>query len=337
MRPPDCLKKTTCLHLHNMARVKYFVLLLLCFLTIAYGQELQETVEVQLVQVDVTARDSKGAYIRDLTADDFILKENGQVQKVTHFYNSANDQTRYPLTVSFLIDTSFSMHERVAGLTRIEIAVKAAELVMEQLKKGDLVQVVEFDNQPREVVPFTSDLDSVHKKFESIDFQEANTAMHDTVLFAIKKINEQSGRKVIVIFSDGMDSASKSVQEDVVDAIHKSDSTIVSFYSDVASLNYSGGSIQMTGTTPQNHLIVRAGEDALRSYSEISGGEFFSFRKEPELLKAMEDLRNLIQSQYTLAYTPAAQKGGKSKFRKIKVECKRKGVKLAFREGYFPG
>jgi Ca-activated chloride channel family protein len=315
-------------------RSKLIFSILLCYLGFAFGDEIQEHVEVQLVQVDVTARNSKGEYIRDLTANDFVLKEDGKVQTVTHFYNSANDQTRYPLTVSFLIDTSFSMHERVAGMTRIDVAVKAAELVMDQLKKGDLVEVVEFDNEPREVVPFTSELNSVREKFEYIDFREANTAMNDSILFSLKKIHEQSGRKIMVIFSDGMDSASKSVQEDVVDAIHKNDATIVSFYSDVASLNFRGGATQMTGTSPQNGVIVRAGEDALRQYSEVSGGEFFSFRKEPELLKAMENLRNLVQSQYTLAYTPVAH-DKKSKFRKIKVECKRKDVKLTFREGYF--
>ena len=316
-------------------RSKLILFMILGFLGFVFGEEIQEHVEVQLVQVDVTARNSKGEYIRDLTANDFVLKEDGKVQNVTHFYNSANDQTRYPLTVSFLIDTSFSMHERVAGMTRIEIAVKAAEMVMDQLKKGDLVNVIEFDNEPREVVPFTSELNSIREKFEYIDAREANTAMHDSVLFSIKKIQEQSGRKIIIIFSDGMDSSSKSVQEDVVDAIHKNDSTIVAFYSDVASLNVNGGSITMTGTSPQNGVIVRAGEDALRQYSEVSGGEFFSFRKEPELLKAMENLRNLVQSQYTLAYTPAVQRDKKSKLRKIKVECKRKGVKLTFREGYF--
>ena len=83
-----------------------------------------------------------------------------------------------------------------------------------------------------------------------------------------------------------------------------------------------------------NRRQILIGEDIMRQYTEISGGEFFSFRKEPEMLQALEGFRALIKAQYTLAYTPAAAKK-KDEFRKIKVECKRKGVKLRYRDGYF--
>lgn len=309
-------------------RITLFVLLLFLF-PVAYGQDLQEQVEVQLVQVDLSATDSKGSVVTDLKKDDFVLKENGQVQNVTHFYNSSDDNARYPLTISFLVDTSYSMKERVAGMTRIEIAVKAAELVMSQLKDEDQVELITFDKEPVAVVPFTSDLAAVRAKFETITFHEASTAMHDAVLFAEKRIHDRSGRKIIVIFSDGMDSSSKAVYEDVVDAVRKSDATLVTFFSELTEFNF--------GMDPNNinHVKTQAGEDALREYADISGGQFFSFKKEPELLKAMESFRQFVGSQYTLAYSPTIAK--KSTFRKIKVECKRKGVKLRYREGYWAG
>jgi len=53
------------------------------------------------------------------------------------------------------------------------------------------------------------------------------------------------------------------------------------------------------------------------------------------MLKALEDFRAFVQSQYTLAYKPASKQS--SRWRKIKVECKRKGVKLRHREGYWAG
>jgi VWFA-related protein len=312
-------------------RIKFLVSFFAVFIAaFVFGQEIRESVKVELVQVDVTARDSKGAFVRDLTADDFILRENGTVQKITHFFNSSDDSTRYPLTVSFLIDTSYSMHDTVAGMTRIDIAVKAAELVMEQLKAGDQVEVIEFDKEPREVIPFTREFNAVRERFEYMESHDANTALNDSILLALKNIQDLSGRKIILIFSDGMDTASKSVQEDVIDALHKSDAIVVAFYSEFARLNLPpvmGGN--------QNRIMIRAGEDALRSYAETSGGEFFSFGKEAELTKAMDQLRALITSQYTLAYSPPPSERSKSKWRKIKVECKRKGVKLTFREGYY--
>ena len=316
--------------------IAYILICLVSFLPSVFGQQLQERIQVELVQVDLVATDSKGELVTDLTAEDFVLKENGKVQTITHFYNSATDENRYPLTMSFLIDTSYSMHETVAGLTRIDIAAKAAELVMTQLREQDQVELIEFHNQPEALVPFTSDLRPVREKFRTINFREANTAMHDAVIFAVDRIKSRSGRKIIVIFSDGMDSASKAVEEDAIEAIRKSDATIVAFYSQFAKLNFpaAGGGL---GGDPSNMRRVKilTGEHILRQYAEMTGGQFFSFRKEPEMLKALEDFRAFVQSQYTLAYKPASKQS--SRWRKIKVECKRKGVKLRHREGYWAG
>jgi len=322
----------------QLRRIQVIILGCLFFsLPFVSGQQLQEQVEVQLVQVDLVATDSKGSVVTDLTAEDFTLKENGKVQAITHFYNSASDESRFPLTISFLVDTSYSMHELVAGLTRIDIAVKAAELVINQLKTDDQIEVIEFNHEPQAIVPFTSNMDSVLEKFKTLDFRKASTAMRDAVVFALDRIKERSGRKIIVIFSDGMDTASKSIEEDALDAIRKSDATIVAFYSEFATLNFPAGGMGMGGNpNPPDGMKIRIGEDALREYTEISGGQFFSFRKEPQLLQAMESFRALVGSQYTLAYTPVAGTQ-RSKWRKIKVECKRKDIKLRHREGYWAG
>lgn len=316
------------------AKIKSAILvILLVVLPLASGQELQEKVEVQLVQVDVSATDSKGVVVRDLTKDDFSIKENGAPQTITYFFNSADDANRYPLTVSFLVDTSYSMSETVAGLTRIDIAVKAAELVMDELEDEDQVEVIEFNNKPEAIVPFTSDQNAVLDKIGALDFREANTAMYDAILFSLDRIKDRSGRKIIVIFSDGMNTTGKAVHEDVVVALRKSDTTVISFYSEFTNTGFTTGN---TNPNTMNQVMIGAGEDSLRQYAEVSGGQFFSFRKEPELAKAMESFRAIIQSQYTLAYTPTAKKQ-KPEFRKIKVECKRKGIKLRYREGYWSG
>ena len=287
---------------------------------------------MQLVQVDLVATDSKGNVVTDLTAADFVVKENGKVQTLEHFYNSADDENRFPLTMSFLVDTSSSMQELVGGMTRIDIAVDAAEMVVDQLKIDDEIELIEFNEKPQAVVPFTSESDVILDGLDRLKFQEAGTAMHDSFVYALDRIKERSGRKIIVIFSDGMDTSSKSIYEDVIDSIRKSDATIIAFFSEIASLDWLG---PQGNPNSVNRVRVRAGEDALRDYAEKSGGQFFSFRKEPELVKAMDTLRAIIKSQYTLSYKPDAS--AKKGFRKIKVECKRKGVKLRHREGYTAG
>jgi Ca-activated chloride channel family protein len=223
------------------------------------------------------------------------------------------------------------MHETVAGMTRIEIAKQAADMAMDQLIEEDQIELIEFNEKPEAIVPFTSDLNSIREKFKTLDSQKANTAMHDAVKYSVERIKDRSGRKIIVIFSDGMDSASKAIEEEVVEEIKRAEATIIAFYSEFSRVNLPaamGG-----GAGSMGRIRIRAGEDALRLYADMTGGQFFSFKREEELMKALDTLRAYIKSQYTLAYKPAAN-NKKSGYRKIKVECKRKGVKLRHREGY---
>jgi VWFA-related protein len=298
-----------------------------------FGQELKERVNVELVQIDVVATDSHGTVVTDLKSDDFVLKEDGKEQKITHFYNSATDETRYPLTMSFVVDTSYSMGEPVAGMTRIDVALQAANMVMEDLKPHDQLELIEFNKEPKAIVPFTLDMDDIRSKFKSLTFEKASTAFHDAMVFSIDQMKPMmGGRKIIVVFSDGVDSSSKLVEDDVINAIHKSDATIIAFYAEYAAPNFAPAG-RIAGGYPSNRVQSRAGEDILREYAEMSGGAFFSFHKEPELVKALEDFREFVNSQYTLAYTPL-ENNKKAGWRKIKVECKRKGIHLRYREGY---
>jgi VWFA-related protein len=132
-----------------------------------------------------------------------------------------------------------------------------------------------------------------------------------------------------------MDTASKAYEEDVVEGIKRTDVTLIAFYSEFTRLNFPTGTSTMGGNpNPMGRVKIRAGEDALRLYTEMTGGQFFSFKKEEQLAKAMEDFRAIIGSQYTLAFRPTEKKSG---WHKIKVDCKRKGIHLRHREGYFIG
>lgn len=318
------------LHLHTVKKILIFCFLLFIFAA-ASAQELQEQVEVELVQVDLVATDSKGNLITDLTQDDFVVKENGDAQQIKDFYNSSKEEIAFPLTMSFVVDTSGSMGDTVAGMTRIDVAVKAAELVMGQLRQDDQVELIEFNKEPSEVQPFTTDEQALQQKLKALTFAKASTSMNDAVIFAIDKMKSKVGRKIIVIFSDGMDTSSKSVEDDVLKAIRKSDATLITFYSEFSRLNFPAAGGGLAGSPAR--IQIRAGEDILTEYAQLSGGQFFSFQKEPELLKAIEAFRAFVRSQYTLTYKPPFHK--KADWRKIKVECKRKDVHLRYREAYW--
>ena len=95
------------------SRVLCTIFVLISFTVLA--QEFTENLNVDIVNVYLTATDSKGNFVKTLTIDDFILKEDGVAQPLTNFANFSNESSDklgekdVPLTIAFVIDSSNSM------------------------------------------------------------------------------------------------------------------------------------------------------------------------------------------------------------------------------------
>jgi VWFA-related protein len=154
-----------------------------------------ETVKIDtnLVTVPVIASSRIGKYIVDLTKDEFKIAEDGAPQQIA-FLATVN----VPFHVVLMLDTSGSTKEKLGWIQRAAIAF------VEQLGAADKVKVISFDDTVRDWNDFTSDkalLRSVISKTQSGE----GTKVYDAVERALNALRPISGRKAIVLFSDGVD------------------------------------------------------------------------------------------------------------------------------------
>src|SRR5262245_24308394 len=109
-----------------------FLLLLTAITIPIQAQEVHEDLSVDLVNVYLSATDSKGHFITDLKSNELILKENGAAQSITHFSNFTAEESDklgekdVPLTLSLVIDKSMSMSAEVQGTNKMDIVKNAA-------------------------------------------------------------------------------------------------------------------------------------------------------------------------------------------------------------------
>jgi Ca-activated chloride channel family protein len=303
--------------------MKSWLLVLLTTLVFssAESQTFDEKLNVDIVNVYLTATDQKGAFITDLTENDFILKEDGVEQPITNFANFSLESSdklgekNVPLTIAFVIDASNSMAQEIAGQQKLDIVKNAAFKLVDQLKPEDKTMLVAFNDFVNEVTPLTSDL----KVFrEDLLFQEVKggeTALLDAIYFALEKIKNEWGRKLIVVCSDGEDTISKLRLDEVLSNVVASDVTVLSF-----------------GTMALSYDSMR-GKFILQKIADASGGYAFFPSSLKSLESIMEKLRTAMRSQYSIGYkVPRITEGG---WRKIQILCRRNNIKLRHRQGYF--
>lgn len=284
-------------------------------------QQLHEDVSVDLVNVTLSAMDEKGRFVTDLRRDELILKENGIAQKITNFTNfseSLSDklgEDGVPLTAAIVIDTSASMGYAISGTQlKIDIVKNAAFRIIDEFRQEDQVMLVAFDETVREVSPMGNDFTQTRHDLLFEDVRWGNTALLDAIYYAMDKMKDKPGRKIIVVCSDGEDTASRLKFDEVLSNLVASDVTVLAF-----------GTMDLGSNTLRGHYT-------LEKLAEASGGLAFFPTTLGELDSVMNRLRQGMRSQYSVAYKPAMLQG--RSWRKIEIICKRPHLKLRYREGY---
>ena len=155
-------------------------------------------VDTTLVTLPVSVMDRDGRYVPNLRKEDFRLWEDGTEQQVAFF--SSVDK---PFSVVLMIDTSGSTR------MRLEAIQDAAIAFTNQLRPDDRVMIVSFDDQIRVLSPFTSDRGRLRQAIRRTEPGDG-TKLYDAVdLVMNQHLNNVSGRKAIVLFTDGVDTTSR--------------------------------------------------------------------------------------------------------------------------------
>lgn len=329
-------------------RLTAFITLLFCFIAspILHAQEIQGRdqpsqedevirVETNLVSIPVSVRDRKGRFITDLRQEDFQIFENGARQAIAHF--APIDQL---FSVVLLIDTSGSTQIRLKDIRDSAIAF------IEQLRPDDRVLPISFGNEVVALRPsFTSDREtlrtairqtqtslkrsssgetiSIRGKTYSVVY--AGTRLYDAVHVASELFEPVEGRKAIILFTDGFDSASQAATlKSTLQQVEKRDAVIYA----VQYCNY----CEIKDVMSRRPAIVRA-NNYLEDLANRTGGRFYHARDMKKIAQAFTSIAEELRRLYSLGYYPTAQVETGA-VRQVTVKVKRNDLVVRERKTY---
>jgi Ca-activated chloride channel family protein len=262
----------------------------------------------QTVPLYVTVTDATRRLVPELVQEDFEILDNGKMQPVTLFDNEVR-----PITAVVMLDTSGSM------TLALDLVKKASEQFLIRLLPDDRGRVGAF-NDKIEFFPsdrFTGNRDELIGYLKELDFGYP-TRLYDAVEQSMDKLEPIEGRRVVVVFTDGDDTASKSGLGDVLDRARLLE---VMVYAIGLESDYFNG-VQRVRTRPDR---------GLKKLAEETGGGFFELKKTDELGATFTRVAQELHSQYVLGFSPEKLDG---KVHKLEVRVKRPGMTARARKSY---
>jgi Ca-activated chloride channel family protein len=260
------------------------------------------------VPVYVTVTDSDKRLVADLTIDDFEILDNGKPQVINVFENKP-----VPITVVVMIDTSGSITASL-GLVK-----DGAEQFLLRLLPDDKAQVGEFSDKIKfHPGSFINDRDRlIYLLKHELDFGYP-TRLYDAIDQSIDRLQPEDGRKVVIVFTDGDDTASKVGSGKVMDRAREKDMMI---YAVGLQVEYFNGQ-QKVRSSPDR---------GLKRLAEDTGGGYFELKKTADLGETFTRVAQELHSQYVLGFSPEALDG---KVHKLEVRVKKGGMNARARKSY---
>jgi Ca-activated chloride channel homolog len=249
-----------------------------------YAQETTLHVDVKLVNLFVNVTDQNGAIIGNLTRDDFAVYEDGRKQDISLFER----QSEMPLDLTLAIDTSGSVRKDMS-----EESAAARRFVHAILRPQDQMSVLQFATTVHELTSFTNKESQIDHALGELHSDWA-TALYDAVYLGSERLGPKQGRKVLVVISDGDDTAKSTTYAQALEEALRNEVMIYSIID--VPIEASAG--RDTG-----------GEHALITLAEQTGGKHF-YVEEGGLDKAFARVSDDLRTQYLIGYYPRHQEPG---------------------------
>jgi VWFA-related protein len=180
------------------------------------------TVRSTLVQVPVLVKTKGGQVIFKLTADDFLLTDDGVAQKLT----LDQDTDSQPLALAIVVETGGAGARHLADYRQLDAILDALVGGVEHR-----VAVIGFDSTPHPLKPFTPDLADVSRQLARLPEGDPGGAILDGVAFAVAQLRAQPGRyrRAILLLSETIDQGSTATLSEALRLISDTNTTIYSF------------------------------------------------------------------------------------------------------------
>ena len=299
-------------------------------------------VNSNLVSFYFTAYDKRGALIPDLAKDDCQVTEDKKPQKIRNFSAEVNQ----PLTLGILLDTSGSQQsvlplEQQAG----------SDFLHQILEKKDEAFLISFDIDVNLMEDYTNNPGELSRAMNkavintgagngsfgvpglgqgTIPTQGApkGTLLYDAVVLASHdKLSAETGRKAMILLTDGQDEGSKYRIQDAIEAAQRANAIVYVILVADHSF-YNGGNIMLGGYN---------GAEMMRRLTEATGGRVIQVGNNGrKLQQAFNEIQDELRTQYLLSYIPE-NKNFDGRYRAVNIQCSQTGKKLNIqaRKGYY--
>jgi VWFA-related protein len=317
------------------------------------GLRAQFTADVKVVNLFATVRDKKDQIVKGLTKDDFLLDEEGRAQTIRYFSAESN----LPLTVGLLIDTS--------GSTRLvlpdEVAASRQFLSQVLRPKDDRAFVIHFSSEVELLQDLTGSREALERSLGEIgapqQFQRqrggypvpggrgpypggrgqrrgaGGTALYDAVFLGADEImRKQTGRKALILLSDGEDNGSRVTLEGAIEAAQRADTIVY-------TILFSDSDFDMRpirAAARRGGFELPDGKKVMRELAESTGARFFEVSRKLSFQKVFAIIEEDLRNQYSLGYSPDPPAAAGT-YRRIRLKGKPKGLVIQTRDGYYAG
>jgi Ca-activated chloride channel homolog len=260
----------------------------------------------QIVSLFVTVADETRRLVSGLTQQDFEVFDNDKPQSIVFFQNEVQ-----PITVVVMLDTSGSM-----TLT-LDLLRQAAEQFLIRLLPADKGRVGAFNDKIQFSSRFTNDRDQLVTDVKNLDYGNG-TRLWDAVGASLDELKGVEGRRVILVFTDGDDTASKMSQGTVIDRARAEE---VMIYAIGLESNYFNG----------QHMVRTKPDSGLRKIADETGGGYFELKKSSELASTFTKVAQELHSQYVIGFAPTQLD---NRVHKLAVKMKQPGMTARARRSY---
>jgi VWFA-related protein len=254
---------------------------------------------LEVVRLDILVTDD-GKPIRDLAASEFEVFDNGVRQHVDFV-----GFEKIPLGVVLTLDVSASV--RGGALSHLR---EAGEAVLDALNVGEESALITFTEGLTQEAALTPDIDQVRSALALVE-PSGDTALRDGAYAGINVADGAAGRGLVIVFSDGSDTASWLSERAVIDAARRANATVYAVSAATRNASF------------------------LKELTSATGGRLYELESTRDLravfLSALEEFRH----RYLVSYTPSGVE--KDGWHDVEVRVKRRGATVRARPGYLGG
>jgi VWFA-related protein len=271
---------------------------------------------VDMVRIAAVVRDSKGRFVRDLTASDFEVVDGGITRPITDLQHDLTG-----VSIAVLFDVSGSMEGHLPN------AREAATHVLSWLDASrDEAAIYTFDTHLDERTPFTTGLRALPESLTLV-VPFGATSLHDAIALTARKVGEREGRRrAVIVMTDGADNASHLKPEDV-SAIASAIDVPVYIFGIVPSID-----------NPDSDSSIRSVEGSafagpLADLAAWTGGHVFVASTPGQRSVAARQIIDELRHQYLIAF----ESSGKPGWHPLVVRARNKDLIVRARSGYIAG